>query len=108
MNKLWRAPIKGHGLPYQLDFIYLEPGGTVPEHDHKGSEFTLVLEGDFCDEQGRYPPGSIIEKQGKEQHTPYSDTGCLCLAAIDAPLHFTSGMARLLNPFSQFFFQKEA
>ncbi|WP_199610680.1 ChrR family anti-sigma-E factor [Flocculibacter collagenilyticus] len=104
-DKLWRSPVTVHGQPYQIDFIYMEAGGTIPKHTHRGNEVTLVLDGDFADENGTYGPGAMITCNDKDNHTPYSNTGCLCLAAIDAPLHFVSGFARLLNPFSNLFFK---
>ncbi|MEC7469201.1 MAG: anti-sigma factor, partial [Pseudomonadota bacterium] len=38
---------------------------------------------------------------------PRSDApeGCLVFSVVDQPLHFTSGLARLLNPFSHLFFR---
>jgi putative transcriptional regulator len=107
MNKVWRSEITGHGLPYQLDFIYMEPGGSVPSHNHKGNEYTLVIDGDFSDGVEDYKAGDLVQFSGVEEHEPFSRNGCLCIAAIDAPLHFTSGMARLINPFSQLFFSTE-
>ena len=107
MDHLWRAPVTGHGLGYQIDFICMEPGGAIPAHSHKGREYTLVLEGSFSDEHGEYRPGDLLCCRGKQQHRPYSQHGCVCLAVIDAPLHFVSGLARLLNPFSQLFFKAE-
>lgn len=108
VNKLWRSSITGHGLPYQLDFIYMEAGASIPSHTHKGNELTLVLEGSVSDEEGHYGPGAMLTRTRDHQHSPYSESGCLCLAAIDAPLIFVSGFARLLNPFSSLFFKTES
>lgn len=108
LGGVWHSEIKGHGLGYKLDFIYMEAGGTIPEHTHNGKEITLVLDGCFGDENGQYLPGDFISKEGTDQHSPYSDKGCLCVALVDAPLHFTKGLARLVNPFSQLFFSTEA
>ena len=30
MDHLWRSPVTGHGLGYQIDFIWMEPGGAIP------------------------------------------------------------------------------
>ena len=105
VNKLWSAPIRDHDQDYQLNFIYIEPGGSIAQHTHKGLEWTLVLDGSFSDEKGHYGPGELLRTDGELEHTPVSEQGCLCLAAIDAPLQFTSGIARALNPFSQLFFK---
>ncbi len=108
VGHLWQKAVSGHGSPYQIDFIYMEAGGKIPRHTHRGREFTLVLQGSFSDELGRYGVGDLVVRNGVDEHTPYSDEGCLCLAVIDAPLHFTAGLARLLNPFSRLFFKSEA
>ncbi|USD38333.1 MULTISPECIES: ChrR family anti-sigma-E factor [Ferrimonas] len=105
VSRLWSATIQGHQLPYQLNFIYMEPGGSIATHAHKGLEWTLVLDGTFSDDRGDFHPGDLIQCDDQVEHAPYSENGCLCLAAIDAPLHFTSGLARALNPFSQLFFK---
>jgi putative transcriptional regulator len=108
INELWQSPVKGHGLGYQVDFIYMYPSGTVPSHTHKGREVTLILDGSFKDDEGEYSAGDFVIKTSRDEHNPVSESGCLCLAAIDAPLHFTSGISRLINPFSQLFFRSEA
>ena len=108
VGNLWQKAVSGHGAPYQIDFIYMEAGGKIPQHTHRGREYTLVLQGSFSDELGDYGVGDLVVRDGVDEHTPYSDEGCLCLAVIDAPLYFTAGLARLLNPFSRFFFKSEA
>ena len=90
----------------RANFIYMEKGGRVPEHTHKGSEITLVLDGEFTDGLSHYDTGDFIIMNDSHVHTPQSDAdeGCLVFSIVDQPLHFTSGLARLLNPFSQLFF----
>ncbi|TKB49402.1 hypothetical protein FCL40_08705 [Ferrimonas sediminicola] len=105
VNRLWNAPIQDHRRAYQLNFIYMEPGGSIAAHTHKGREWTLVLDGHFSDDAGDYAPGDLVHCTEANEHSPRSEQGCLCLAVIDAPLHFTSGLARALNPFSQLFFK---
>lgn len=105
VNRLWSAPIQDHQRAYQLNFIYMEPGGSIAAHTHKGKEWTLVLDGTFSDDSGDYGPGDLVHCTESNEHSPRSEKGCLCLAVIDAPLHFTSGLARALNPFSQLFFK---
>ncbi len=108
MGEVWQSPVAKHGLGYQIDFIYMEAGGSIPKHTHKGQEITLILEGSFKDEEGEYFPGDFLVRTEADEHVPVATRGCLCLAVIDAPLHFTSGVARLLNPFSSLFFRSEA
>ena len=106
VGKLWQAPVdlgetgKGH-------FIYMEKGGSVPEHTHRGNELTLVINGEFEDGHRCYDTGDFILMNHDNTHMPVSnhDDGCLVFSFVDQPLHFTSGLARLLNPFSHLFFK---
>ncbi|WP_404399306.1 ChrR family anti-sigma-E factor [Idiomarina seosinensis] len=105
VGKLWRAPIKV-GEKGQTNLIYMAPGAQVPEHTHKGQEATLVLDGVFNDEQGSYQDGDFILLDAERKHSPHTkDEDCLTLATLNAPLYFTSGVSRLLNPFSSLFFR---
>jgi putative transcriptional regulator len=105
VGKLWRAPLTlDNGN--QTNLIYMAPGAKVPEHTHKGQEATLVIDGVFNDEKNEYRDGDFILLDPSRTHTPETqDEDCLTLATLDAPLHFTSGISRLLNPFSQLFFR---
>jgi len=38
----------------------IKAGGKAPEHDHKGTEITVVLTGSFSDEDDIYQPGDFI------------------------------------------------
>lgn len=106
VGKLWQAPVdlgeagKGH-------FIYMEKGGGVPEHTHRGNELTLVINGEFEDGHRCYDSGDFILMNQNNTHTPIStsEEGCLVFSFVEEPLHFTSGLARLLNPFSHLFFK---
>lgn len=79
-------------------FYYIEPGANIPEHTHKGNELTLLLDGTFKDKNGTYVPGDFIWLNQNDQHQPITEKGCLCFVVCDAPLHFTQGASRLLNP----------
>ncbi|MFT6898372.1 MAG: putative transcriptional regulator, partial [Paraglaciecola sp.] len=105
-GKLWHAPVDIGGMG-QASFIYMEKGGRVPEHTHRGNEFTLVIDGTFSDGLADYGVGDFTRMDSHNKHVPYSDAddGCLVFTILDKPLHFTSGIARLLNPFSHLFFK---
>lgn len=91
----------------KMNFIYMDCDSALPQHTHQGQEITLVLAGEFSDEQATYKPGDFIIQTNSHTHSPKTgaDQDCLCLTLLDAPLHFTSGLATLLNPFSQLFFR---
>jgi putative transcriptional regulator len=106
VGKLWQAPVD-LGNQGVANFIFMGSGGSVPEHTHRGTEYTLVIDGEFSDGLSDYDTGDFIFMDGNKTHTPRSDTkeGCLVFSIVDQPLHFTSGLARLLNPFSHLFFR---
>ena len=78
------------------------PGGVaVPDHGHRGMEMTLVLQGAFADETGRFGPGDVEIAGDDLEHTPVAEAGadCICLAATDAPLRFRGLVPRLAQSF---------
>ncbi|WP_095590138.1 ChrR family anti-sigma-E factor [Actibacterium ureilyticum] len=80
--------------------LYIPPGQAVPDHGHNGLEMTLVLQGSFSDEVGRFGVGDVEIADESLDHTPIADAGdpCICLAATDAPLRFHAFVPRLLQP----------
>lgn len=88
---------------HEFALYRIAAGGSIPEHNHGGSEMTLVLEGGFSDNNGTYGPGDFIFRSSSETHAPMADAGedCICLAVLDAPLRFTSWQYRWMNPFLQ-------
>lgn len=78
------------------------PAGTaVPDHGHRGTELTLVLQGAFVDATDRFAAGDIEVANEDLNHTPVAEAGqdCICLAATDAPLRFTGLMPRIAQRF---------
>lgn len=80
--------------------LYIPPGQAVSDHTHNGVELTLVLQGSFSDKTGRFVAGDLEVADESLEHTPTADEGvpCICLAATDAPLRFSSWIPRLLQP----------
>ncbi|MCE8511883.1 ChrR family anti-sigma-E factor [Ruegeria pomeroyi] len=83
--------------------LYIPPGQAVPDHSHSGLELTLVLQGSFSDETGRFGVGDLEIADEDLEHTPIADDGeaCICLAATDARLRFRALVPRLLQPLFQ-------
>lgn len=106
VGKLWQAPVDLGDIG-KANFIYMEKGGRVPEHTHKGTEMTLVIDGQYSDGIAEYDCGDFTVLNNQHNHLPHSeaDDGCLVFTIVDKPLHFTAGIARLLNPFSHLFFK---
>ncbi|WP_339880097.1 ChrR family anti-sigma-E factor [Pseudidiomarina gelatinasegens] len=104
-GKLWRAPVRVGGEE-MLNFIYMAEHASLPEHTHKGNEATLVVNGVFNDEHNEYRDGDFMLLDGSHKHSPATQNeDCLTIAALEGPLHFTTGLSRLLNPFSSLFFK---
>lgn len=97
-SKIWQSRLEFGDRHLQL--LFMDKEGRVPQHTHKGQEITLVLHGGFEDENGEYRAGDFMVRDGRHRHTPVaSHEACLCIALSEGPLHFTSGLGRLLNPF---------
>ncbi|WP_337880800.1 ChrR family anti-sigma-E factor [Rheinheimera sp.] len=103
-GKLSRARFALNEGSLHSSLLYIQPGGGVPEHSHKGFELTLLLSGEFTDAHGRYGPGDFMMLDGSHTHQPVSEAGCLCFTVADAPQRFTQGMNRLLNPIGNFIY----
>ena len=80
--------------------LSIPPGQAVPDHSHNGLELTLVLQGSFSDDTGRFGVGDLEVADQDLEHTPIADAGapCICLAATDAPLRFNAWIPRMLQP----------
>jgi putative transcriptional regulator len=81
--------------------LYIPAGKPVPDHGHRGTELTLVLQGAFHDEVDRFGPGDLEIADEDLNHQPIAEAGedCICLAATDAPLRFNAFIPRLVQPF---------
>ena len=80
--------------------LYIPAGQAVPDHGHRGTELTLVLQGAFADSTDRFGRGDLEIADEDLEHTPIAEAGedCICLAATDAPLRFNALIPRLLQP----------
>lgn len=95
----YRLPISD--AQYSAKLYKIAAGKELPEHTHKGHEFTLVMEGSFSDKAGDYHAGDFILTDTQTIHRPRAarDCDCICFAVLDAPLKLTGMVGRLLNPF---------
>jgi len=86
---------------YTAKFYKIKAGKELPEHTHKGNEYTLVMDGAFSDDAGSYHAGDFILADNTTRHTPraHEDCDCICFAVMDAPLKLTGFWGRMLNPF---------
>ena len=95
-----RQDILMSGPSGSVRLLYIPPGQAVPDHSHNGLELTLVLQGSFSDETGRFGVGDVEIADETLEHTPTAEAGeaCICLAATDAQLKFNALVPRLLQP----------
>lgn len=95
-----RQTILSAGETGSARLLYIPSGQAVPDHGHNGLELTLVLQGSFSDEAGQFRVGDVEIADDTLEHTPVAGAGadCICLAATDAPLRFSSLIPRLLQP----------
>lgn len=70
------------GYPENVALVRWAPGARFQRHSHWGGEEILVLEGEFADEQGRYPEGTWLRSPHLSQHTPFSEVGCLIYVRV--------------------------
>jgi putative transcriptional regulator len=86
---------------HEIALYHIKAGRSIPKHTHRGTEFTLVLEGSFSDEEGVYQRGDFIERDADDVHTPTAaqSEDCICIGVLDAPVRFKPWAYRLLNPF---------
>ncbi|HEY7774459.1 MAG TPA: ChrR family anti-sigma-E factor [Marinagarivorans sp.] len=105
----WRkiaGPLKAARLAtgqddYEVSFHRIAKGGKVVEHDHKGIEVTLVLEGSFSDKDGVYRRGDFLVREPGQIHRPTAtlDQDCLCFSVCEAPVAVTGWLGKVVNPF---------
>lgn len=84
---------------YQASLLAIEPGRAIPNHTHKGTEYTVVLDGSYTDEGVRVCAGDLVVHDAEDTHKPIADEeiGCLCLAVLSAPLKFQGPFGFILN-----------
>jgi putative transcriptional regulator len=104
IGKLSRARLNLGEGEIHTNLLHIGPGGSIPEHTHKGFELTLLLAGTFADTQGQYVAGDFIMLDKRHQHQPATEHGCLCYTVANDALHFTQGINKLLNPIGAFIY----
>ncbi|MCG9729346.1 ChrR family anti-sigma-E factor [Shewanella sp. Isolate13] len=100
-GKISRMRLDADDDTARASLLHIDANGEIPEHTHTGREITLLLSGSFEDEFSQYVPGDFIELDAQHKHTPKTTNGCLCYTVVDAPLHFTKGISKLLNPIGE-------
>lgn len=108
-NLNWASPMKNlHTTRLMQDennmivgLHHMNAGGRVPQHTHRGSEISVVIEGGFSDELGTYAAGDFVHLDGKHNHSPlaHADGDCWLLTIVEAPVKLTGPFGWIINPF---------
>ena len=100
-NDLRISRLRTGDSDHEFALYHIKAGGSIPQHTHRGTELTLVLEGSFSDEEGIYLEGDFLMRDGEHRHTPTASQSadCICVGVLDAPIRFTRWNYRPLNPF---------
>jgi putative transcriptional regulator len=91
----------GGQLPTKL--LRIEPGHGAPNHDHTGTEYTLVLAGAFDDGTGYFGVGDLSIKRAGQIHHPVatSEGVCLALSVEEGEVAFTGALGALQRLFTR-------
>lgn len=101
-TSIQQAPIAMNDPQYEVSLLKIAPNTKVPKHTHEGNEYTLVLQGDFSDKNGRYNKHAFIAQDQTHEHQPIAGKqGCICLTITDAPLKYTGAFGSILNWFTR-------
>lgn len=82
------ASIAVSGSNLQAYALRIAPGKAMLQHSHAESEWTLIVQGSYRDENGEYHAGAFIEEDSQTVHSPVAtgDQECICLAVMSGPL----------------------
>lgn len=101
-GKIERAEVNVADGDNQVEILRFAPNAKIPQHTHKGNEYTVILEGSYTDELGEFGVGDFIHMNQNHHHRPVaSKHGCVCIAVTDAPMHFTGVLGPVLNLFAR-------
>jgi len=81
--------------------LFIPAGTAMPDHGHRGTELTMVLQGAFQDADEYFARGDVETADADVQHIPVADIheDCICLAVTDAPLRFEGWLPRIVQKF---------
>lgn len=85
----------------EAELIRLDPGRSIPSHDHAGEEYTLVLTGGFSDMRGHYGLGDVCAAEPGTLHRPKVDPheACLCFAVSLGRMKFRNPLIAAYDRF---------
>jgi anti-sigma factor ChrR (cupin superfamily) len=72
----------GDEVARATSFVRYAPGSRFSRHLHELGEELFVLDGEFCDQSGRFGPGSYIRNPPGSAHAPWSESGCVLFVKL--------------------------
>jgi putative transcriptional regulator len=83
----------------EVSLMWIKAGRALPAHTHKGMELTLILDGAFNDNRGRFGPGDISVADETIDHRPVAekDRPCIAFSVLDAPVKLTGSFRQLIG-----------
>jgi putative transcriptional regulator len=103
---VWMAPVDlpqpARGSKTYLMFV--KAGMAMPEHNHRGREITVMLQGRYKDHKGSYERGDFAMCDDSDtDHTPAmeGEVDCLCLIAQEAAIIPQTWLGWLLKPIAR-------
>lgn len=108
-NRYWAAPgvwiakVDHSDDNSEAYLMYAQKGMQMPNHDHGGSELTLVLQGSLEDENGKFYRGDLMKANSGYCHSPLigNDIDCLCFIASEKPIIPKTLLGKMLQPFAR-------
>ena len=85
----------------RLYLLRARPGLKLPEHSHKGQEWTLILQGGYHIGETGYGPGDLHCEDETCRHQPLIDDegeDCISLVADEGKLVFRDPLLKILQP----------
>lgn len=83
----------------KMYIIDMKPGAQIPEHTHRGKEYTLVLRGAVMHHDHAFGRGSFLVHDESDTHQPSAcpEHGCVCVVLMDQAVRFTHWPFKALN-----------
>jgi putative transcriptional regulator len=102
------APLQVDDASRDTAIYDIRAGGRMPEHEHRGEEITVLLQGSFSDADGSYTRGDFVVRHAGEAHQPTAtqDMDCICLVCLERPVRPRGLLYRMLEPLVNYRLQK--
>ncbi len=102
------APLQVSDESRETAIYDIRAGGRMPEHEHRGEEITVLLQGSFSDADGSYSRGDFVVRHAGETHQPTAtmDKDCICLVCLERPVRPRGLFYRLLEPLVNYRLQR--